>query len=143
MYLGGQADLLACTWNDTPLECGKHRLMYTFVMVTAICPLFLIPDFRKLGFFSTIVIFFCFSAIFLIIIFSISAIYARNQGKPYPLVYSDEDGTVIEASAEVANNAFNYIFSNISMIPLFMGEVISIFEGNSGILNIYSQNRQP
>lgn len=32
---------------------------------------------------------------------------------------------------------------NINMFPLFMGEVLSIFEGNVGLLNIYSQQNEP
>ena len=32
---------------------------------------------------------------------------------------------------------------NFGMFPLFMGEVLSIFEGNVGLLNIYSQQNEP
>ena len=39
--------------------------------------------------------------------------------------------------------AFKYEYFNFAMFPMFMGEVLSIFEGNVGILNIYSQQNQP
>lgn len=55
------------------------------------------------------------------------------------MTYSDENGKVVVASDERMESAFNYEYFNVSFLPLFMGEVMSIFEGNVGILNIYSQ----
>lgn len=47
------------------------------------------------------------------------------------------------ASDEKLATAFDYAFFNFAMLPAYMGEVISIFEGNVGILNIYSQQNEP
>ena len=47
------------------------------------------------------------------------------------------------ASEEKLQSAFEYEYMNWAMLPPFMGEVMSIFEGNVGILNIYSQQNQP
>ena len=43
------------------------------------------------------------------------------------------------ATGAKLESAFDYIYFNFAMFPPFMGEVLSIFEGNVGILNIYSQ----
>ena len=44
---------------------------------------------------------------------------------------------------EMLDKAFNYEYFNFAMFPLFMGEVLSIFEGNTGLLNVYSQQNEP
>ena len=54
------------------------------------------------------------------------------------MTYSDSTGKVVEAPQEKLATAFNYEYFNPYVLPLFMGEVMSIFEGNVGILNIYS-----
>mmetsp|Transcript_30080 Transcript_30080/g.39928 ORF Transcript_30080/g.39928 Transcript_30080/m.39928 type:complete len:93 (+) Transcript_30080:851-1129(+) len=59
------------------------------------------------------------------------------------MTYSDESGKVVVASDEKLASAFDYMYFNPVMIPPFMGEVLSIFEGNVGILNIYSQQNEP
>ena len=43
----------------------------------------------------------------------------------------------------MASGGYSYEMFNFGMFPLFMGEVLSIFEGNVGILNIYSQQNEP
>ena len=55
------------------------------------------------------------------------------------MTYSNDDGKVVTASEEKLAEAFDYEYFNFAMFPMFMGEVLSIFEGNVGILNIYSQ----
>lgn len=54
------------------------------------------------------------------------------------MTYSDESGNVVKASEEKLAEAFDYEYFNFAVFPMFMGEVLSIFEGNVGILNIYS-----
>ena len=54
------------------------------------------------------------------------------------MTYSDDTGKVQIASEEKLATAFDYVYFNFAMFPPFMGEVLSIFEGNVGILNIYS-----
>ena len=63
MYLGGQADLFACNWFNLPDQCGKNRSFYSFVMVSAMSPIFLIPDFKKLGALSGFFILCCITSI--------------------------------------------------------------------------------
>ena len=75
--------------------------------------------------------------------FEIATIYARNQGQAVEMTYSDESGKVVTATEEKMAEAFNYEYFNFGMFPMFMGEVLSIFEGNVGLLNIYSQQNQP
>lgn len=55
------------------------------------------------------------------------------------MTYSDESGKVVVASEDKLATAFDYEYFNYAALPLFMGEVMSIFEGNVGILNLYSQ----
>ena len=59
------------------------------------------------------------------------------------MTYSDETGKVVVATPEKLETAFEYEYFNMTVFPLFMGEVMSIFEGNVGILNIYSQQNEP
>ena len=59
------------------------------------------------------------------------------------MTYSDENGSVFIASDEMVDKAFKYEYFNFAMFPLFMGEVLSIFEGNTGLLNVYSQQNEP
>ena len=59
------------------------------------------------------------------------------------MTYSDENGSVFIASDEMVDKAFEYEYFNFAMFPLFMGEVLSIFEGNTGLLNVYSQQNEP
>ena len=138
MYLGGQADLFACDWLDRPTECGQHRNFYSFVMITLMSPLLLINDFKKLASFSGFFIMCCVVAIICIFAFEILTIYKRANGEPLEMTYSDESGKVAVASEEKLATAFDYEYFNFATFPLFMGEVLSIFEGNVGILNIYS-----
>lgn len=143
MYLGGQADLFACSWLDLPDECGQNRNFYSFVMITLMIPLLLIPDFKKLSAYSSFFILCCVTSLFCIVVFEVMTLYKRGQGELLKMTYSDENGKVVEASDERIASAFDYELFNISFLPLFMGEVMSIFEGNVGILNIYSQQNQP
>ena len=108
-------------------------------MIAAMSPLLLIPDFKKLSAYSGFFIFCCILSICFIFMFEIATIYARQQGKAVEMTYSDDSGKVVTASQEKMAEAFNYEYFNLSVLPMFMGEVLSIFEGNVGILNIYSQ----
>lgn len=139
MYLGGQADLFACQWLDQPDECGKHRSFYSFVMIALMSPLLLIPDFKKLSAYSGIFILCCVVSIFCILLYEIYIVYQRTLGESVEMTYSNEQGKIVVADEETLATAFDYEYLNLSMLPAFMGEVMSIFEGNVGILNIYSQ----
>ena len=112
-------------------------------MITLMSPLLLIPDFKKLSAYSGFFIFCCILSICFIFMFEIATIYARNQGQAVEMTYSDETGKVVTATEEKMAEAFNYEYFNFGMFPMFMGEVLSIFEGNVGLLNIYSQQNQP
>ena len=59
------------------------------------------------------------------------------------MAYSDETGMVVEASEEKMATAFDFSYLDAAMLPGFMGSVLSIFEGNVGLLNIYSQQNEP
>ena len=77
MYLGGQADLLACDWFDRPTECGKHRNFYSFVMLTLMSPILLVPNFQKLSIFSSMFVIFCVISLISVFLFEMQAIYMR------------------------------------------------------------------
>lgn len=98
MYLGGQADLLACDWLDRPMECGKNRKFYSFVMLTLMCPILLVPDYKKLSVLSGFFVAFCTIALLSIFMFEIQAIYYRREGIEMQMTYSDPSGQVKVAS---------------------------------------------
>jgi len=54
------------------------------------------------------------------------------------MTYTDDTGNVVEASEEKMASAFDLNYLNLAMLPGFMGSVLSVFEGNVGLLNIYS-----
>jgi hypothetical protein len=112
-------------------------------MMALMSPLLLIPDFKKLSAFSGIFILCCVISIICIFVYEIVTVYHRTIGDPLPMTYSDESGKVVTASESRLENAFEYEYFNLAMFPAFMGEVLSIFEGNVGILNIYSQQNEP
>lgn len=143
MYLGGQADLLVCDVMERPTECGKNRKVYSFIMVALLSPLLLLKDFKKLSIFSGIFIGCCVLAILAIFIFEFSAIYNRSHGIEQEMTFTDEDGGVSVATAEQKAEAYDFEYFNFAHFPLFLGEILAIFEGNAGILNIYSQHSEP
>ena len=112
-------------------------------MLAIMSPLLLIPDFNKLSAYSGFFILCCITSIVFILIFEVGTIYLRAQGEPLPMTYSDENGSVFIASDDMLDTAFKYEYFNFAMFPLFMGEVLSIFEGNTGLLNVYSQQNEP
>ena len=112
-------------------------------MLAIMSPLLLIPDFNKLSAYSGFFILCCIISIIFILIFEVGTIFLRAKGDPLPMTYSDANGNIFVASEEMLDKAFNYEYFNITMFPLFMGEVLSIFEGNTGILNLYSQQNEP
>ena len=59
------------------------------------------------------------------------------------MTLTDEFGNVKVATAEQKAAAYNFEFFNQAHFPLFLGEILAIFEGNAGILNIYSQHSEP
>ena len=112
-------------------------------MLAIMSPLLLVPDFNKLSAYSGFFILCCIISIVFILIFEVATIYLRAQCKPLPMTYSDENGSVFIATDEMVDKAFEYEYFNFAMFPLFMGEVLSIFEGNTGLLNVYSQQNEP
>ena len=59
------------------------------------------------------------------------------------MTFSDELGGVSVATAEQKEEAYDFEYFNYAHFPLFLGEILAIFEGNAGILNIYSQHSEP
>jgi len=59
------------------------------------------------------------------------------------MTYSDESGSIVVADEDTMSKALDYEYLDVAMLPAFMGEVLAIFEGNVGILNIYSQQNNP
>ena len=94
MYLGGQADLLICDIMERPEECGKNRIFYSFIMLALVSPILLIPDFKKLSFFSGVFIGCCVMALISIFIFEFGAIYNRQNGIEQEMTLTDEFGNV-------------------------------------------------
>lgn len=143
MYLGGQADLLVCSVLDRPAECGKNRKFYSFLMVALLSPILLLKDFKKLSVFSGIFIGCCFTAVVAIFVYEFTAIYNRTHDIDQEMTFTDELGGVSVATAEQKAEAYNFKWFDQVHFPLFLGEILAIFEGNAGILNIYSQHSEP
>lgn len=59
------------------------------------------------------------------------------------MAFSDEDGVMRTATPEQVESAYDFELFDFTFFPLFLGEVMCIFEGNVGILNIYSQQNEP
>lgn len=59
------------------------------------------------------------------------------------MTFTNELGGVSVATAEQKAAAYDFEWFNWSHIPMFLGEILAIFEGNAGILNIYSQHSEP
>jgi len=117
--------------------------MYSFIMVALLSPILLLPDFKKLSLFSSIFISCCFISVIAIFAFEFQAIYNRTNGIEQEMTFSDETGGVSVATAEQKAEAYNFEYFNWGHFPLFLGEILAIFEGNAGILNIYSQHSEP
>jgi len=143
MYLGGQTDLLICDILERPAECGKNKKMYSFICLALLSPILLLRDFKKLSVFSGIFIGCCFTAVIAIFAFELNAIYNRSKGIDQEMTFTDEFGGVGVATAEQKAEAYNFEWFNAAHFPLFLGEILAIFEGNAGILNIYSQHSEP
>ena len=59
------------------------------------------------------------------------------------MTFADENGGVSVATAERKAEAYNFEYFDISHLPMYLGEIMAIFEGNAGILNLYSQHKEP
>jgi amino acid permease len=138
MYLGGQVDLLACDILDRPSECGKNKKFYAFVSVALLSPILLLPDFKKLSVASTIFVTCCFVSIVCIFLFNFQAIYFRTNGIEQEMTLADENGVVSVATAEQKASAYDFEYFDAKHLPMYLGEIMAIFEGNAGILNLYS-----
>ena len=112
-------------------------------MMAIMSPLLLVPDFKKLSTYSGAIILCCITSICCILGYEIFIVLQRIQGMPVQISYSDDNGKVVLASEEKMDTAFDFNFLNLAMLPGFMGSVLSIFEGNVGLLNIYSQQNEP
>ena len=55
------------------------------------------------------------------------------------MTISDSSGHVTVATKEQVSNAYDFEIFNFAFFPLFLGQVLSIFEGNIALLNMYSQ----
>ena len=63
-------------------------------MIALMSPLLLIPDFKKLSAASGFFIMCCVTSIICIFVFEFATIYARSEGNPMPMTYSDDTGRV-------------------------------------------------
>ena len=93
-------------------------------MIAMMSPILLLPDFKKLSAFSGFFILCCVISIIFILGIEIQILYERWDSN---------------SASPLSSSGYSYEMFNFGMFPLFMGEVLSIFEGNVGILNIYSQ----
>jgi len=59
------------------------------------------------------------------------------------MTFTNEMGGVSVATDEQKEAAYNFLWFDRAHFPLFLGEILAIFEGNAGILNIYSQHSEP
>ena len=109
------------------------------MMIILMLPILMIPNYKNLSAFSSFFVFCCITSIICIFLIELDTIFKRSQGESVKMTYSEETGKILLASDEKLATAFDYEYFNYTLLPIFMGEVMSIFEGNAGILNIYSQ----
>ena len=85
---------------DRPTQCGKNRVLYSFVMISLLSPILLLPDLKKLSVFSGIFVGCTLVALVAILIYEFQAIYYRTHGINQEMTFADEDGGISVATAE-------------------------------------------
>jgi amino acid permease len=117
MFFGVQSDQLVCK-TFKKRECG-HEHEYSFIIVTILLPILWLRRLRNVAFFSIFILCFTFSAICLIVYINIK-IYSKS-----PLEVENE------YHIHITNEDRQYNYWDTSMIPIFCGTMMSLFEGNA------------
>jgi amino acid permease len=129
MFLGTQTDQLMCK-TFKAAECG-YRKLYSVIILTILLPVLFLKRLKAIGIFSLIILIFTFLAIGIIIYLSIVILQMSPQeaDDTYGLKITDDDR--------------DYKYFDGMMIPIFCAAMMSLFEGNQQILNLYSETDKP
>lgn len=127
LYFGQQFDQLACKTLHIS-KCGKS-LEYTILFDIILVPVLLQRQLRSISYFSMICLLSTLVSIIMTIIIEIKIFNAAPE----------DLGKYGVKASDVAE--YNYI--NWSKIPFFMATFMTIYEGNSSLLNIYAEVDKP
>ena len=108
------------------VECG-HEHFYSIVIVLAITPILLLRRLAAVGVFSVVILCFTFLAIGIIVYLSarIFIMTAEEASETYHIQLTEDDRV--------------YNQWDTSMLPLFCATMMTLFEGNQQILNVYAE----
>jgi proton-coupled amino acid transporter len=129
MFLGTQSDQLMCKTFKSA-DCGKSKL-YAIIILVILLPILYLKRLSAIGVFSLIILVFTFLAIFIILYLSIDILNDSPQeaNEVYGTHITDEDR--------------DYKYFDGMMLPIFCASMMSLFEGNQQILNLYSETDKP
>jgi amino acid permease len=129
MFFGTQSDQLMCK-TLKKRECG-HAYQYSFVIILFLLPIVLLRRLAAVGIFSIVILCFTFLALG-IIVYMCSKIYYMT-----PQEVNDE------YHLDLTEDDRNYNYWDTSMLPLFCATMMTLFEGNQQILNVYAEADRP
>ena len=129
MFFGTQTDQLVCK-TFKAADCGYGHT-YAAGILFLIFPVLLVRRLRGIGFFSIFILIFTFISIGIIIYLSIVILQMSPQEA------NDAYGT------EITDEDRDYNYFDGLMIPVFCATMMTLFEGNQQILNLYSEADKP
>ena len=129
MYIGTQVDQIVCK-TFMLAECGANR-EYAIYVLLALLPIICLKSMSYIGIFSIFVLIATFIAIGLILYMS-GTILSKSPAE----VESDYH-------IPLTDNDRNYKQFEIIYLPIFCANMMSLFEGNQMILNLYSEADKP
>lgn len=111
-------------------DCGNQHV-YSILILLLILPIIYMRRLKNIGFFSIVILVFTFLAIGIILYMSIKIM----QESPQEL----ED----EYHITVTEDDRDYKYIDWVMLPIFCATMMTLFEGNQQILNLYSEADAP
>lgn len=129
MFFGTQSDQLACKTFKV-VDCG-NEIYYSMGILLILLPILFIKSMSKIGYFSIFILIFTFIAIIIIVVICIMILNKSPQevNDDYGLPLTEEDRTY---------NSWDWL-----MIPVFCATMMTLFEGNQQILNLYAEADEP
>ena len=111
-------------------DCGYKRI-YSIIILTALLPILFLKRLAAIGIFSLVILFFTLVAVIIILYLSIVILNMSvdEANSTYGLHLTEEDR--------------DYKIFDGMMVPVFCAAMMSLFEGNQQILNLYSEADKP
>lgn len=129
LFYGSQIDQLVCK-TFKARECGYSRV-YSAYVILSLLPFLFLRRMANIGYFSVFALILTFVSIGIVIYMSIVILGKTPQEvqEEYHIKLTDDDR--------------DYNYWNSSMIPVFCVAMMTLFEANQMILNIYSEADRP